>query len=49
MPFSSARSVRAPASNATSTVVARVPSISMRWIGRPEGSDEDSMRAMPPI
>src|SRR5947207_287431 len=47
MPFSSARSVRAPASKATSTVVARVPPISMRWMGSPEGSDEDSIRAIP--
>src|SRR5262245_46943152 len=46
MPFSSGRSVRAPASKATSTVVARVPGISIRWIGSPEGSVEDSMRAM---
>jgi hypothetical protein len=30
-------------------VVARVPSISIRWIGRPEGRDDDSMRAMPSI
>ena len=27
----------------------RVPSISIRWIGRPDGSDDDSMRAMPSI
>src|SRR5918995_20194 len=46
MPFSSGRSVRAPASKATSTVVARVPSISIRWIGRPEGRVEDSIRAI---
>src|SRR5215217_280158 len=49
MPFSSVRSVRAPASNATRTVVARVPGISIRWIGRPEGSDDDSIRAIPSI
>ena len=35
MPFSSGRSVRAPASNATRTVAARVPSSSTRWMGRP--------------
>ena len=47
MPFSSRRSVRAPASNATSTVVARVPGSSMRWIGSPEGIVDVSMRAIP--
>ncbi len=46
MPFSSGRSVRAPASKATSTVVARVPGISIRWMGSPEGSEELSIRAM---
>ncbi len=35
MPFSSGRSVRAPASNATRTVSARVPGIAMLWTGRP--------------
>ena len=49
MPFSSGRSVRAPASNATSTVVARVPSISIRWTGRPEARVDDSIRAMHPM
>src|SRR4051812_29553366 len=38
MPFSSGRSVRAPASNATRMVVARVPSSATRWIGRPLGA-----------
>ena len=33
MPFSSGRSLRAPASNATSTVSARVPASAMRWMG----------------
>src|SRR5436190_2336266 len=35
MPFSSGRSVRAPASKATSRVTARVPSSPTRWTGRP--------------
>ena len=35
MPFSSGRSVRAPASKATSTVRARVPGIAMLWTGSP--------------
>ena len=35
MPFSSGRSVRAPASNATSAVTARVPSMFRRTRGRP--------------
>ncbi len=35
MPFSAARSVRAPASNATRIVVARVPGIAIRWMGSP--------------
>src|SRR3954447_20030014 len=35
MPFSSGRSVRAPASKATSRVTARVPSSATRWTGRP--------------
>ena len=35
MPFSCGRSLRAPASKATSTVSARVPGSAMRWIGRP--------------
>ena len=47
MPFSSGRSVRAPASNATRTVVARVPSISMRWTGSPEARVDDSILAIP--
>src|SRR3954452_18518401 len=56
MPFSSGRSVRAPASKATRIVVARVPSRATRWIGRPLGAvlevicgiaDDDSGRAMP--
>ena len=38
MPFSSARSVRAPASKATRIVVARVPGSAMRWTGRPLGA-----------
>ena len=37
MPFSSGRSVRAPASKATRIVVARVPGSAMRWTGRPFG------------
>src|SRR4051795_9193117 len=45
MPFSSGRSVRAPASKATSTVVERVGS-STRCRGRPFGREEDSMRAI---
>ena len=40
MPFSSGRSVRAPASKATRTVRARVPGISTRWIGSPLGREE---------
>ena len=39
MPFSSGRSLRAPASNATSAVSARVPGSAMRWIGRPLAGD----------
>ncbi len=35
MPFSSGRSLRAPASKATSTVSARVPGSSMRCSGSP--------------
>jgi hypothetical protein len=35
MPFSSARSVRAPASNATSAVAARVPGMLRRTSGSP--------------
>lgn len=35
MPFSSGDSLRAPASNATSTVIARVPGNAIEWIGRP--------------
>src|SRR3954463_15913383 len=35
MPFSSARSVRAPASNATRAVTARVPGIASLMTGRP--------------
>ncbi len=35
MPFSSGRSLRAPASKATSTVSARVPGSAIRWIGSP--------------
>src|SRR5207245_8644448 len=34
MPFSLGRSLRAPASNATRIVSARVPGIEMRWTGR---------------
>ncbi len=40
MPFSSARSVRAPASKATSAVTERVPSSSTRCSGRPLGRVE---------
>src|SRR5688500_16049547 len=40
MPFSSGRSVRAPASKATSTVTARVPGRATRWSGRPLASVE---------
>src|SRR3954466_14986653 len=46
MPFSSGRSVRAPASKATSSVVARVPSSSRRWTGRPLPAVEEVMRGM---
>src|SRR6059036_367482 len=38
IPFSSGRSVRAPASKATSTVTARVPGIRRRTSGRPVAS-----------
>jgi hypothetical protein len=38
MPFSPARSERAPASNATSVVNARVPGIEIRWIASPFGA-----------
>src|SRR3954453_13595154 len=48
MPFSSGRSVRAPASNATRTVIARVPGRSIRCIGRPLGSVVLSIFAMLP-
>src|SRR5215212_8037550 len=41
MPFSSGRSVRAPASKATRIVVARVPSRATRWIGSPFGAVEE--------
>jgi hypothetical protein len=41
MPFSSGRSVRAPASKATRIVVARVPSSATRWIGRPLVATEE--------
>src|SRR3954451_17858117 len=46
MPFSSARSVRAPASKATSRVVARVPSSARRWTGRPLAAVDRVMRGM---
>src|SRR5215218_10041805 len=46
MPFSSGRSVRAPASNATRTVRARVPGISTRWMGSPFGREEESIEAI---
>src|SRR3954469_10709370 len=45
MPFSSGRSVRAPASKATSTVVDRVGS-STRYRGRPFGREDETMRDM---
>jgi len=41
IPFSSGRSVRAPASKATRMVVARVPSSATRWIGRPLAAREE--------
>ena len=44
MPFSSGRSVRAPASKATRTVRARVPGISTRWIGSPLAREEEDRR-----
>ena len=46
MPFSSGRSVRAPASNATRTVTARVPGRSTRYSGSPLGSVEEWILAM---
>ncbi len=46
MPFSSGRSVRAPASKATSAVTARVPSSCTRWIGRPFGAVEEVIAVM---
>ena len=46
MPFSSGRSVRAPASNATSTVTARVPGRSTRYSGSPLGRVEEWILAM---
>src|SRR3954447_12582389 len=58
MPFSSGRSVRAPASKATRIVVARVPSSATRWIGSPLGATcelicgiraDDSARVVPPL
>src|SRR5918911_559349 len=48
MPFSSGRSVRAPASNATRIVVARVPSSATRWIGRPLGATEELICGIAP-
>ena len=47
MPFSSGRSVRAPASKATSTVVARVPSSSTWWMGRPFSRVWERIEGMP--
>ena len=41
MPFSSGRSVRAPASKATRIVVERAPSRATRWTGRPLGAVEE--------
>ena len=38
MPFSSGRSLRAPASKATRIVRARVPGTAMRWMRRPLGA-----------
>jgi hypothetical protein len=38
--------VRAPASNATRTVRARVPGISTRWMGSPLAREEESIEAM---
>src|SRR3954469_22891508 len=46
MPFSSGRSVRAPASKATRIVVARVPGSAMRCSGRPLGRVEVSIWGM---
>ena len=46
MPFSSGRSVRAPASKATSSVVARVPSSATRWTGRPFGATDELICGM---
>src|SRR3954452_18099747 len=46
MPFSSGSSVRAPASKATSSVVARVPTSSTRWTGRPLAAVDEVMRGM---
>src|SRR5215212_8457441 len=46
MPFSSGRSVRAPASNATRTVTALVPGRSTRYSGSPLGSVEEWILAM---
>ncbi len=47
IPFSSGRSVRAPASNATSAVSARVPGTSTRWTGSPlVGTVVVAMRAI---
>src|SRR4051794_35722978 len=46
MPFSSGRSVRAPASKAARTVTARVPSSSTRWRGRPLGSVSERIEGM---
>jgi hypothetical protein len=47
MPFSSSRSVRAPASKATRTVTARVPGKSTRYSGSPLGRVEEWIFAMP--
>ena len=49
MPFSSGRSVRAPASKATRTVVARVPGDGARWMGRPLASGSELMTGMATI
>ena len=46
IPFSSGRSVRAPASKATSTVTARVPGRSTRYSGSPLGKVEEWIFAM---
>src|SRR5215213_1201899 len=46
MPFSSSRSVRAPASNATRAVTARVPGIWSFTSGRPVGRDVVAMSIM---